>query len=340
MVRTGPRGSRRAGIGVHALTRRRLPLRFRLTPASADALLLVAALIWGVGFVAQRHGAEVFGPFGYTGIRFSIGALLLLPFILRSAPPIEGMDRARTRREYLTWGGLAGLVMAAAAILQQAGIEGTTAGNAGFITSLYVLFTPMLAILVGRKVGLEIWLACGLALWGLWLLSISPGEAGLSIEPGDPLVLGCAFMWAIQILIVARASKVLEPLRFTFLQFAVTGVLSLAIAVAFEKPTLAQAGEAWGALLYGSVFSVCLAFVIQMVAQRVAPPTHAAIIMSLESVFGMAAGVWLLAEPLGSRKILGAAIMFAALLVAQVEPPWRKKGAAAGSSDVPPPDKA
>lgn len=250
------------------------------------------------------------------------------------------MDRARTRREYLRWGGLAGLVMAAAAILQQAGIEATTAGHAGFITSLYVLFTPLLALAIGRTVGLEIWIACGLALWGLWLLSITPGADGLTINRGDPLVLGCAFMWAIQILIVARASKVLEPLRFTFLQFAVTGIISLAIAVVVEKPTLAQAGEAWGALLYGSVFSVCLAFVIQMVAQRVAPPTHAAIIMSLESVFGMAAGVWLLGEALGGRKVLGAALMFAALLVAQVEPPWRKKDAAAGSPDVHPPDKA
>lgn len=262
-----------------------------------------------------------------------------MPFVLKSAPPIEGLDRRATRREYLKWGGLAGLVMAIAATLQQAGMEATTAGNGGFITSLYVLFTPMLALLIGRRVGIEIWIACGLALWGLWLLSISPGEDGLSTNPGDPLVMGCAFMWAIQILIVARASKVLEPLRFTFLQFAVTGILSLAIAVVTEKPTLAQAGEAWGALLYGSVFSVCLAFVIQMVAQRVAPPTHAAIIMSLESVFGMAAGVWLLAEPLGGRKVIGAAIMFAALLVAQVEPPWRKKGATTGSADVPPADK-
>lgn len=300
----------------------------------------MAALIWGVGFVAQRHGAEVFGPFGYTGIRFSIGALLLLPFVVRSAPPIEGLDRRALRKAYLTWGGLAGLVMAVAATLQQAGMEATSAGNGGFITSLYVLFTPLLAILIGRSVGLEIWLACGLALWGLWLLSITPGEDGLTINPGDPLVMGCAFMWAIQILIVARASKFLEPLRFTFLQFAVTGVLNLAIAIAIENPTLEQAGDAWGALLYGSVFSVCLAFVIQMVAQRVAPPTHAAIIMSLESVFGMAAGVWLLAEPLGGRKVVGAALMFAALLVAQVEPPWRKKIASAGSSDVPPPDKA
>jgi drug/metabolite transporter (DMT)-like permease len=292
-----------------------------------------------VGFVAQRHGAEVFGPFGYTGIRFSLGALLLLPFVLRSAPPIEGLDRRATRREYLKWGGLAGLVMAIAAILQQAGMEETTAGHGGFITSLYVLFTPLLAILVGRAVGVEIWLACGLALWGLWLLSISPGADGLTINRGDPLVLGCAFMWAIQILIVARASKVLEPLRFAFLQFAVTGILSLTIALAIEKPTLVQAGEAWGALLYGSVFSVCLAFVIQMVAQRVAPPTHAAIIMSLESVFGMAAGVWLLSEPLDGRKVLGASLMFAALLVAQVDPPWRKKRGAGDSADLGSTDK-
>ena len=314
-------------------------MRFRLTPASADALLLVAALIWGVGFVAQRHGAEVFGPFGYTGIRFSLGALLLLPFVWRPAPAIAGLDRKATRRLYLTWGGLAGLTMAIAATLQQAGMEATTAGNGGFITSLYVLFTPLLALAVGRRVGGEIWVACALALAGLWLLSVESGVDGFTVNPGDPLVLGCAFMWAIQILIVAKAAKTLEPLRFTFLQFAVTGILALAIAVAIENPTLEQAGQAWGALLYGSVFSVCLAFVIQMVAQRVAPPTHAAIIMSLESVFGMAAGVWLLAEPLGSRKVIGAALMFAALLVAQVEPPWRKKGVSAGSSDVGPTNK-
>lgn len=299
----------------------------------------MAALIWGVGFVAQRHGAEVFGPFGFTGIRFSLGALLLLPFILRPAPPVAGLDRAATRRLYLKWGGLAGLAMAIAATLQQAGMEATTAGNGGFITSLYVLFTPLLALAVGRRVGGEIWVACVLALLGLWLLSVEPSAEGFTVNPGDPLVLGCAFMWAIQILIVARAATVLEPLRFTFLQFAVTGILALAIALAIEDPTLAQAGQAWGALLYGSVFSVCLAFVIQMVAQRVAPPTHAAIIMSLESVFGMAAGAWLLSEAIDGRKVLGGALMFAALLVAQLDPPWRKKRVPGGSSDLGPADK-
>jgi drug/metabolite transporter (DMT)-like permease len=302
-------------------------------------LLLVAALIWGVGFVAQRHGAEVFGPFGFTGIRFSLGALLLLPFILRPAPPVAGLDRAATRRLYLKWGGLAGLAMAIAATLQQAGMEATTAGHGGFITSLYVLFTPLLALAVGRRVGGEIWVACVLALVGLWLLSVEPSAEGFTVNPGDPLVLGCAFMWAIQILIVARAATVLEPLRFTFLQFAVTGILALAIALATEDPTLAQAGQAWGALLYGSVFSVCLAFVIQMVAQRVAPPTHAAIIMSLESVFGMAAGAWLLSEAIDGRKVLGGALMFVALLVAQLDPPWRKKRVPEGSSDLGPADK-
>ena len=229
--------------------------------------------------------------------------------------------------------------MAIAATLQQAGVEATTAGHASFITSLYVLFTPLLALAVGRRVGGEIWVACGLALVGLWLLSVVPDTEGFTVNPGDPLVLGCALMWSIQILVVARAATVLEPLRFTFLQFAVTGVLSLAIALAIESPTLEQAGAAWGALFYGSVFSVGLAFVIQMVAQRVAPPTHAAIIMSLESVFGMAAGVWLLSEAIDGRKILGAALMFAALLVAQVRPPWRPKAGSEGSSDLGPADK-
>lgn len=265
--------------------------------------------------------------------------MLLLPFVWRPAPAIDGLDRPATRRLYLKWGGLAGLVMAIAAALQQAGMEATTAGNGGFITSLYVLFTPIFAVAIGRRVGGEIWAACALALVGLWMLSVETGAEGFTIKPGDPLVLGCALMWAAQILIVGKASTVLEPLRFTFLQFAITGILTFAIAVAIEKPTLDQAGQAWGALLYGSVFSVCLAFVIQMVAQRVAPPTHAAIIMSLESVFGMAAGVWLLAEPLDGRKVMGASLMFAALLVAQLEPPWRRKGRAIGSPDVDPANK-
>jgi drug/metabolite transporter (DMT)-like permease len=281
----------------------------------------------------------VFGPFGYTGIRFSLGALLLLPFVWRPAPVLPGLDRIATRRAYLKWGGFAGLVMATAATLQQAGMEETTAGNGGFITSLYVLFTPIFALAIGKRVGAEIWVACVLALAGLWLLSVEAGVEGFTFNRGDPLVLGCAVMWAVQILIVARASNLLEPLRFTFIQFAVTGILNLAIAMVIERPTLDQAGDAWGALLYGSVFSVCLAFVIQMVAQRVAPPTHAAIIMSLESVFGMAAGVWLLSEPLGTRKVIGASLMFAALLVAQLEPPWRKKDRADSSPDPAPANK-
>ncbi len=268
-------------------------------------MMLLCALIWGVGFVAQILGAEHLGPLIFTGLRFGIGAVMLAPFVLRT----------RFTREELRGGVIAGLVMAVAAVFQQWGMGATTAANGGFITSLYVVIAPLLALSFGQRVRWPVWIGVGLALPGLWLLSI---QEDFAFHRGDPLVLVCAFGWAAHILIVDRWTNHVNPVRYAFLQFLITAVLAMTLGAIIERPTSEAVMEAKWALLYAGIFPVGIAFTLQMFAQRTAPATHAAIILSLEAVFAMLAGLLFLHEDLTSRKLIGAGLMLAGLLVAQL----------------------
>ncbi|MDZ4830663.1 MAG: DMT family transporter [Phycisphaerae bacterium] len=280
-----------------------------LSPLTADVLLLLAALIWGLGFVAQRLGAQHLDPLTFTGLRFTLGAIVLLPWVLPS------ISRGGFNRAHLVAGGVTGIVMAVAASFQQWGLAHTSAGNGAFITALYVVLVPLLGLLAGHRVRRVVWLAVALALVGLWFLSITHDFA---LERGDPIVLVCALGWAIHVVVVAKWSPSLNPIRYAFLQFAITGVSTLALGLMFGRPTLASIDAAKWAVLFGGVFPVGVAFTLQMIAQRTAPPTHTAIILSLESVFGMLAGAIFLSEVVTERKLLGASLMFAGMLLAQI----------------------
>ena len=197
----------------------------------ADLLLLLTALIWGFAFVAQRAGMEHVGPFFFNGVRFALGCLPLLPFVLRTTTT----PLASRLRHTLRGGLLAGLFLFTAASLQQVGIVYTTAGKAGFITGLYVILVPILGLLLRHRSLRSTWTGALVATSGLYLLSVEPP---LTIAHGDALVLVSAFFWAGHVLVIGNLSRQLDWAMLAFLQFFVCALLSTVVAVGTEHIAL------------------------------------------------------------------------------------------------------
>ena len=279
----------------------------------ADLLLLVASAIWGVAFVAQQDAAKSLDAVSILAIRFLMGAAILAPVIIVRRVRKVNMPSPGA----LLWSGglFAGLAMLLAAYLQQRGIESTTASSAGFITGLYVLFVPLIGLMLGQRVGWSAWLGVTLATVGLYLLSVS---AELHMSRGDLLVLGCAVIWAIHVLIIGRYAPRCDPIELAAVQFLVTGVVAAIFMMSRGLPEWSHVSSAWMSLTYLGALAVGVAFTLQVVGQRTAPPTHAAILLSMESPFAAIAGALLIAERLSGREYLGCALMLAGILVSQL----------------------
>ena len=297
----------------------------KLTSRNANLLLMLTAVIWGFAFVAQRVGMRYVGPLTFNGIRFALGAAALFPLLMWGRKTGSGnMTTAETGdRSLVIKGGIvAGLVLFMGATLQQYGVVYTTAGKAGFITGLYVVFVPLLGILVGQKTGRFVWAGALTAAGGLYLLS-ARGIVG--IDPGDGLVLLSALFWAAHVLVIGRLSRRVAPVRLAVTQFTVVSILSLVGAVLFETIDLAALRNAAMPILYAGLLSVAVAYTLQVVAQRRAQPAHAAIILSFESVFAALGGWLLLSEGLSTRGIIGCVLMLAGILLAQADSGRRSK---------------
>lgn len=277
-----------------------------------DLLLLAAAVIWGGGFVAQREASTHIGPLTFNAFRNLIAIVALLPAVLRwgrHQPP--GAPGPVSR---LAAGTIAGLTLFAGSWLQQAGVAHTTAGNAGFITGLYVVLVPVLAALGGARIPRVAWPAAGLATLGMYLLGAT---ADWTLGRGDALVLGSAGFWSVHVLLVGRYAPRMNGLWLAWIQMAVTALLSLPLAAGLETIAWPPLRAALVPLLYAGVMGGALAFSFQVFGQRRSPPAHAAILMSLESVFAAIFGWLLLGEHLGPRGLLGAVLMLAGMFVSQ-----------------------
>ncbi len=291
----------------------------------ANALLLLTAMIWGVAFVAQRVGMAYVGPFTFNGVRFTLGALSLVPLLLFSrGRKIKGSVRESPvdLKVVLVGGASAGTVLFVAASLQQAGVALTTAGKAGFITGLYVVIVPLLGLLWGQRTDIGTWLGALLAVVGLYLLSVTED---LTIAPGDLLVLMGAFFWAIHVHILSRFSGPVGPVNLAFIQFVACAIFSLLTAGIVENFRWAHVWRdpsaliaALAPILYGGLLSVGVAYTLQVVAQRDAHPAHAAIILSSEAVFAVIGGWLILGEMLSTRGIIGCGLMLTGMLVSQL----------------------
>jgi len=283
----------------------------------SDSLLLLTALIWGFAFVAQRVGMAHVGSFTFTGVRFALGCLVLLPLVLRARPRAAGVSDPGPRKgPGLLWGGaLAGVALFAGASLQQVGLVHTTAGNAGFITGLYVVIVPLLGLLIGHRTNVGSWVGALLAAVGLYLLSVTEG---FTIAFGDLLEVAGAVCWAGHVLIIGWLSPRTDATRLAFVQFAVCALLSLFTAALTESVQLSGLVRAAVPIFYGGAFSVGVAYTLQIVAQRHAHPAHASILLSLEAVFAALGGWLLLGETLSPRGLLGCALMLSGMLLSQL----------------------
>ena len=277
----------------------------------ADLILLLVAAVWGFSLVAQHIGLDYLGPLAFNAARFALGTLVLLP-LLFFVPKVAWQNN----RQLLIKGSIAGLVLFMGSSLQQAGLQYTTAGNAGFITSMYIVFVPVFALAVAQKTGLNTWLGGALALIGLYLLSVSES---LTINQGDLLILIGAAFWALHVLLIDKYATELNNLLLSITQFAFCALLGFTLALAFESERTSAANmlAAWQPLLFAGVLTVGIGHSLQVVGQRDAVASHAAIIMSLEALFA-ALGGWLwLDEQLSSRQFAGCALMLAGVLLSQ-----------------------
>ena len=288
---------------------------------ASSLMLVLAAFIWGTAFVAQRVGMEYAGPLAFNGVRTLIGSAVLLPVALlfRSAAPVNG-------RKTLLAGVLCGLCLFMATNLQQIGLTTTEAGKAGFITTFYIILVPVLGLFLRRKTGAVTWIAVAVALCGLYCLCMKPGRMG--VAPGDLLVLGCAFFFAVQILVIDRFVQEVDGVMLSCIQFAVDGVLSLIAAFLFETPDFPTLFRGWVPLLYTGILSCGVAYTLQILGQKNLHPTVASLLMSLESAFAVLGGWLILHERLTGRELLGCGLMLAAVVLVQLAPAKKPEGTA------------
>ena len=276
----------------------------------ADAFLLLTAIIWGFAFVAQRVGMDHIGPFAFNAARFVLGSLSLLPLIW-----LLPVTEKQNVKELVLGSLVAGFMLYAGSSLQQIGLVYTTAGNAGFITGLYIVLVPFFALFWGQSTHASTWLGALLALAGLFLLSVTDE---LTLAYGDLLELAGAFFWAGHVLIIGWYSRKVDPLRLALGQFIVCAILSVISMLLWESLDLSSVQDAWLPIAYAGLLSVGVAYTLQVVAQKHAVASHAAIILSLEAVFAAIGGWLLLNEVLGWRGLLGCILMLTGMVVSQI----------------------
>jgi len=283
----------------------------------SNLLLLLAAAIWGFAFVAQRVGMEYVGPFTFNGVRFALGALSLLPLILFYEKKSQDTSSSHYELKNVVGAGLlAGVVLFLGATLQQIGLVYTTAGKAAFITCLYIVIVPMLGIFLKQYISMSTWFGCIMAIVGLYLLCV---KESFFISYGEVLELIGAFFWSIHILLIDRFSRKVDVLKLSFVQFITCSVLSLVTALFIETMSIETLRQALVPILYGGICSVGIAYTLQVIGQKHAQPSHAALILSMETVFAALGGWLILNEHLGAQELLGCAIMLAGMLLSQLQ---------------------
>ena len=284
----------------------------------ANLMLLVTAAIWGFAFVAHRVAMDHMGPFSFNGVRFLLGAASLLPLIWFFSRKKAVATTTAAKTSVWLAGGVAGTILFIAAALQQVGLLYTTAAKAGFITGLYMILVPFLGLFLRHVTGLNAWLGAGIALIGLYLLSIN---ADFTMSKGDFLMFIGAIFWACHILWIDFIGRRVNALQLSAVQFLSCGVLSMLVAFRLETPSLSSVFLAWESVLFASFISVGVAYTLQVIAQKKAKPTHAAIIMSMEAVFAAMGGVMFLNESLPMRGWIGCALMMTGMLLSQIPLP-------------------
>jgi drug/metabolite transporter (DMT)-like permease len=302
----------------------------------ADLVLLFVALIWGTAFAVQRVAAQYLDTFIFNGLRFVLGGLILLPFSQlvpwnrrKQAGEIENPAQGVIQpapvlnRKAIFYILSAGAVLFCGSSLQQAGLKYTTAGNAGFITTLYVVLVPIILVIFMReKIHWIAWLCAGIAIIGSLLLSTG---GTLRLAQGDNLEMAAAMMWALDVILVSRAVKVVSVLTFSVGHYLVAGALNLTVSL-FITSSLDGLASAWWTILYIGLLSTAVGYTLQALGQKYSPPTDATILLSMEAVFAALSGYIFLSERMEAIQLVGCGLIFSAVLITQFQSIKSRRG--------------
>ncbi|MBR3560910.1 MAG: DMT family transporter [Oscillospiraceae bacterium] len=280
-------------------------------------LPLIAAMIWGSAFVAQKSGAEVLGAFTFTGTRYLLAALALVCFLLIRGKYTRQRPFSANRSALLRGGLVMGTLLAVASNLQQYGVGLTSAGKAGFITTLYIVLVPLFGLFLHKRVRVPVWCGVAVALAGLYLLSFAAGGE-MSFTMGDLCVLLCAIVFSCHILAVDYFTKFADAVELACLQFVVAAVESLLCALVTEGVAVDAIRAAAFPIFYAGVISGGIAYTLQIVSQKDGDPAVVSLLLSLESFFAALSGAIILHERLSLREYFGCALMLCAVVLVQL----------------------
>ena len=291
-----------------------------MSRTQANLCLLLAGAAWGMGFVAQSTAMAAIGPMLFVGLRFLVATVATLPFALREWRRAE---KPLTRTDWIGFTGI-GLALFFGMAFQQVGLLFTTVTNSGFLTGLYVVFVPILMVIVLRRLPHPIvWPGAALAFAGIWLLS---GGNLARMNIGDTLTVACAVFWALQVLLIGiYATRSGRPLTLSAVQFALCALLGLAAAAVLEPISWTAIRAALPEILYAGIFSSGLAFSLQAIAQRHTTAAQAAIFLSSESLFAALFGALFLSERIPAIGYVGCLLIFAAILLVEIVPAARAR---------------
>ncbi len=280
-------------------------------------LLTIASFLWGSTFVAQKMAADIgLGASTFLASRSYVGAAFILVFavIVKNQKKKLGVD-TYPNKLYIKYGIICGVVLYLASFLQQLSLSFTSAGKAGFLTSLYIIIVPVLGIFMRKKVSPIIWICVAVSIVGTFLLSV---KEDFSIEFGDSILIGSAFVYSLHIILIGMFAHKTDAILLSLTQFLSCGVLSTIISLITENPDFSLILQAIGPILYAGIFSSGIAYTMQIMGQRNTPPAIASLIMSLESIFAVIVGFFMLGETLSPQELLGCALMFAAVILSQL----------------------
>ena len=301
--------------------------------------LFLTAMIWGAAFVAQSVSMDYIGPFTFICLRSVIGGLFLIPVIMvidnirkkrrsesvktASDNGINSFQKMQAEEEKLSWknkrllesGIVCGIFLFLANCFQQTGIQYTTVGKAGFITTLYIIIVPFMGLFLKKKIGINIWISAVIAAVGMYFLCITES---FSIGAGDRLVLMCSVVFSVHILVIDHFSPKADGVVISCVQFFTAGVIASVLMLLFEHPSVSAVIAAAAPILYAGVMSCGIGYTLQVVAQNGVDPTVASLLLSLESVFSVLAGWMLLGQKLSGRELFGCVLVFAAVLLVQI----------------------
>ena len=286
-------------------------------------LLLLCTMIWGLAFVAQSVGMEHIGPFTFQAVRCFLAVIGLAPLcLIADRFKKDGKNFFSRWKDKNLWraGFLCGIPLFLACNLQQMGLVDTDAGKSAFLTAMYIVIVPVLGIFLKRKPSKMIPICVALAVAGLYCLSC----VGVTrVNMGDLLLLGCAFAFAVQIIMVELFGLKVDALRLNMIQALVCAALSSVLMFSFESPTWQAIGDAWLPLAYAGFLSMGIAYFLQILGQKDLDLSVASILLSMESVFAAIFGALLLKETMNVWEWLGCFLMFSALILSQIQ--FKKK---------------